>query len=97
MEELKKQILDKKMDGYYSNIDDFKSIDELTVEITLKEYRDLIKEYATKHYDIDKAEKDKYSRDNENRNLKEKVKDLENLILRYKVKYGELEEIEEDC
>lgn len=92
MEELQKQILDEKIGNYNSNKDDFTAINELTVEITLSEYRKLISEFATKKYDIDKAEKDKYTRDNDNKNLKEKVKNLETQLLKYKVKYGELED-----
>ena len=96
MEELQKQILDEKVGSYDSNKHDFAAINELTVEITLSEYRKLVSDVATKRYDIDKAEKDKYTRDNDNKRLKEKVNDLETKLLKYKVKYGELEEENED-
>ena len=92
MEELHKQILSNKLDSYSVNKDDFKAFNELTVEITLEEYRKLISEVATKKQDIDKAEKDKYTRESDNKNLKEKVSILETELLKYKVKYGELEE-----
>ena len=96
MEELQKQILDEKVGSYNSDKNDFAVINELTVEITLSEYRKLVSEVATKRYDIDKAEKDKYTRDNDNKRLKEKVNDLETKLLKYKVKYGELEEKEDE-
>lgn len=96
MEELQKEILNKKMDTYSLEINDFKAISELTVEITLNEYRKLIKEVSTKKYDIDKANIDKWTIEDENEKLKDRVKDLEIVVLKYKNKYGELEENTEE-
>lgn len=69
-------ILGKKMDSYGTNNNDFKAQGELTVEITLSEYRNLIKDCATASARIDKAEKDKYERSMEIKSLKEVVEVL---------------------
>lgn len=91
-----KDLLEKKVERYYGSLDDFQSENELTVEITLHEYRELVKQVATKEYDIDKANKDKYSREDENRRLKESNKELTAELLEYKKLYGNLEKNEED-
>lgn len=66
-------ILDKKLNNYGYEHKDFIAENEITVTITLSEYRNLIKEVATKQNDIDKANKDKYERDSENKKLKTEV------------------------
>lgn len=97
MEDKNNNILNKKIDSYDYEKDDFKAPGEITVEITLNEYRHLVKEYATKRYDIERTEKDKYTREDENKKLKERVKDLENKIYKYTCKFGILpEEVEEE-
>lgn len=76
-------VLEKKMDCYNNNnLDNFTAPQELTVTITLHEYRKLVEEVATKKQDIDKANRDKYERDCENRKLKEKVAKLKKEIYR---------------
>ena len=86
-----KDILAKKLEGWGVNLNDYQTENELTVEITLSEYRQLVNEVATKEYDIKKINEDKYRRDEENRNLKEKNQDLVNKLLAYKERYGNIE------
>lgn len=74
-------VLEKKMDCYNSNnLDNFTAPHELTVTITLHEYRKLVEEVATKKQDISKANQDKYERDTENRKLKEEIAKLKEEI-----------------
>ncbi len=74
-------VLEKKMDCYNNNnLDNFTAPQELTVTVTLHEYRKLVEEVATKKQDIDKANQDKYERDNENKKLKEEVAKLKEEI-----------------
>lgn len=68
---IKDVILDKKMDGYSFEKRDFVASGEITVTITLGEYRRLIAENATAQQRIDKADADKYSRNAENDALRE--------------------------
>ena len=71
-------VLDKKLDGYVSSSDlhNFIAPQEITVTITLSEYRDLVQRVATAQADIDAANKDKYTRNNENDKLKAEVSEL---------------------
>ncbi len=69
-------ILDKKMEHYRWNEKDYVAENELTITITLAEYRALVTSEATKQYDIAKANEDKYKRDSENMKLKEEVDEL---------------------
>lgn len=69
-------ILDKKIEHYDWKANNFVAEGELTITITLAEYRELIAERATKKQDIDKANADKYERDAENARLKEEVNAL---------------------
>ena len=74
-------VLEKKMDCYNNNnLDNFTAPQELTVTVTLHEYRKLVEEVATKKQDIEKANRDKYERDCENRKLKEEVAKLKEEI-----------------
>ena len=66
-------VLNKKMDGYGWRGNDYVAEREITVTITLAEYRELVQSAATKQYDIAKANEDKYKRDSENKMLKEEV------------------------
>lgn len=67
---VKDVILDKKMDRYGFEDKDFLAAGELTVTITLGEYRKLVKDVATAEQRIAKADEDKYSRNAENEALK---------------------------
>lgn len=69
-------ILDKKMDGYSFEKKDFVASGEITVTITLGEYRRLIADNATAQQRIDKADEDKYSRNAENEALKKENAEL---------------------
>ena len=69
-------ILDKKMDGYSFEKKDFVASGEITVTITLGEYRRLIADNATAQQRIDKADADKYSRNAENEALKKENAEL---------------------
>lgn len=68
---VKDVILDKKIDKYSFEDNDFLASGELTVTITLSEYRKLVKDCATAQVRIDKANEDKYKRDAENTALRE--------------------------
>ena len=64
-------ILDKKIGNYDTNYKNFVAPTEITVTITLEEYRTLVANNATRDKDIDAANKDKYNREVEIKNLKE--------------------------
>ena len=78
-------VLDKKIGDYRFANENFVAPQELTVTITLAEYRDLVGKVATRDADIDKANTDKWKREDENKklrdeiaNLKEKLYELQN-------------------
>lgn len=96
MEDIVQTLMSKKLDSWGSNLNDFKAEKELTVEITLNEYRELIKSKATKETDIEKANKDKYTREEENKKLKNQNKELESKLFEYIRKFGDLEEDKEN-
>ena len=68
---IKDVLLDKKLDRYGFDNNDFLAAGELTVTITLGEYRKLVKDVATAQARIDKAEEDRYERNSENTRLTE--------------------------
>lgn len=96
-EKVIEKLIDNKVGSFYNGTsDNFVIGGEIVVTITLSEYRTLIKEVATKKYDIDQANADKYERNN-------KIKALENEIAEYKKKlfayieaYGKIEIEEEE-
>ena len=69
-------ILNKKTESYGFEKNDFVAPSEITVTITLGEYRSLITKAATADEAIRKAEADKFSRDADNKRLKEMVEAL---------------------
>lgn len=77
-------ILAKKLDVYSFENNDFKAAGELTVTITLSEYRSLVAANATRNADIEKANSDKYQRENENKRLKEEVSRLKSELYELK-------------
>lgn len=85
-------ILDKKMEKYAWEANDYVAEGELTITITLAEYRDLISAVATKHYDIAKANEDKYKRDAENAALKEEVETLRKRLYADRTQYTNAED-----
>ena len=64
------ELQEKKMD-YSFESKNFVIDGELTVTITLSEYRDLVSTKATKDAAIRKADEDKYNRESENKRLKD--------------------------
>lgn len=60
-----------KFNSYGCNTDNFVVDAELTVRITLDEYRDLVSIKATKDVLVKQAETDKWAREQENKGLKE--------------------------
>ena len=70
------RIIKMKIDEYSSNKDNFEIDGELTVTITLNEYRNLVSISATKDLLVKQAESDKYTREQENRALKEQNEKL---------------------
>lgn len=83
------QIFKKECD-YSSNRNDFIGESEITVTITLGEYRKLVTEKATKDSDIAKAEANKYERESENSNLKKENNNLRNENAELKTEIYEL-------
>lgn len=71
-------VLDKKLDGYGADakLQNFIAPQEITVTITLSEYRDLVSKVATRDADIDKANTDKWKKEDENKKLKAEVSAL---------------------
>lgn len=69
-------IQEKKIGEYNKNLNDFIAAQELTVTITLNEYRALVTKAATAQSQIDQASKDKYTRENENKTLNDIVAKL---------------------
>lgn len=84
-------LLNEKLEDGYSknkNLDNFTVENELTVTITLAEYRNLIREVATKDKDIREANEAKWDRINKISALEKKVDELELLIFKYREKFG---------
>lgn len=102
MSETTETLLSKKLErsSYWNanNLtDNFAEVKELTVEITLAEYRELVEKNAVSKYKIDEANSDKYERNKEIEILKAKNKDLELIVFQYRSKYGDIEKpFEED-
>lgn len=68
------------------------SVDELTVTITLNEYKKLVIDQATMLLQIDNAEKGKYARETENSDLRKENKKLQAEMYELKKKLEKLEE-----
>lgn len=95
-------ILDKKIGDYSTNYDNFIAPAEITVQITLKEYRTLVSNDATRKQAIDAANSDKYAREQqikeltaandklkgENYDLKTQIDDLKEQIEKLSGKDG---------
>lgn len=71
-------VLDRKLDGYGadSKLQNFVAPQEITVTITLSEYRELVSKVATRDADINEANTAKWKREDENKKLKEEVAEL---------------------
>ena len=79
-ETLLTQKLDRSSWKVSENTDNFKEEKELTVEITLAEYRELIKNNAESNYKIKEAENESNALKKENAELKKKVENFENIM-----------------
>lgn len=88
-------VLDKKLSDYGKN-DDFIASQEITVTITLREYRELVSNNATREHEINKANSDRYERETKIKTLEQRVKTLEdeNYSLRRKL---DLDSCESSC
>ena len=91
MSEITETLLNKKLDSYGTNLKDYVADKEITVTITLSEYRELVSNDATRRASIDEANKDKYERNRENERLKKENNALEMKLFEYRKKFGELE------
>jgi chromosome segregation ATPase len=69
-------ILEKKMDGYGTNNKNFVAPGELTVTITVEEYRELVSSDATRKQQIAEANADKYDRNQQIAKLTKEVEEL---------------------
>ena len=85
-------ILSKKLDKYGNNNNDFVATGELTVTITLSEYRALVASKATRDADINKANTDRFQRESENRSLKEEIAKLKAELYELKITNNTQEE-----
>lgn len=83
------KVLESKLDRYGGNNDNFTAPQELTVTITLNEYRDLVSKVATRQAAIDEANKDKYERNNLNEKLEKEIADLKAELYEYHKKAEE--------
>lgn len=83
-------LVSKKIDTYRDNQNDFVIPSEITVTITLAEYRMLLTHDATRQQAIDAANKDKFLRDDEIKKLKEENARLKGENYDLKTKIDEL-------
>lgn len=81
------QVLQKKMVKWDSPEDNFVATGEITVTITLSEYRDLIKEKATKGTEIQELRNSKYAANEQLKAAKAEIAELKEQIVRLKSLY----------
>ena len=79
-ETLLTQKLERNSWRTYDNVDNFKEEKELTVEITLAEYRELIKNNTESNYKIKEAGYEADTLKRENAELKKKVENFESIM-----------------
>lgn len=89
-------VLDKKLSDYGKN-DDFIASQEITVTITLREYRELVSNSATREYEINKANSNRYERETQIKTLEQRVKTLEDENYSLKRKLERLDSCESSC
>ena len=76
-ESMEKKVFELKNGSYHSSdTNNYVAPAELTVTITLNEYRDLVSTAANTKAKVDEANKDKYKREDEIKKLTEKVNEL---------------------
>ena len=66
-----KETFGKEVDRYEDSVNNYFGENEIRVTITLNEYRELVSIKATTDSRVKKAEEDKWTRENDIRNLKE--------------------------
>lgn len=76
MEEPIKEVVKLKTDGYGLEEKNFTIPQELTVTITLSEYRRLVQEVATKDHDISGARSARWEAEGKVKELKEEISEL---------------------
>lgn len=81
------QVLAKKISGWDSPEDNFIATGEITVTITLSEYRDLIKEKATKETEIQELRNSKCAANEQLKAAKAEIAELKEQIVRLKSLY----------
>lgn len=81
------QVLAKKMVKWDSPEDNFVATGEITVTITLSEYRNLIKEKATKDAEIQELRNSKYATNEQLKAAKAEIAELKEQIVRLKSLY----------
>lgn len=81
------QVLSKKMAKWDSPEDNFVATGEITVTITLSEYRSLVKEKATKDAEIQELRNSKYSADEQTKAAKAEIAELKEQIVKLKSLY----------
>lgn len=84
---VKDVVLEKKMNDYSHNHNNFAAPSEIMVTITLNEYRNLVEQAATRKIAIDAAEHDKYTRNQENEQLRKEVAALKAELYEYQKKF----------
>lgn len=89
-------ILDKKLESYNFENRNFCAEGEITVTITLGEYRELVTKAAISQSAIDKANSDKYERELENKNLKEENSALKAELYELKKSFDNVVNVEEE-
>ncbi len=74
---LENEVFELKNGGYKtSDVNNYVAPAELTVTITLNEYRELVSTAANTSAKVDEANKDKYKREDEIKKLNEKLNEL---------------------
>lgn len=81
------QVLSKKMAKWDSPEDNFVATGEITVTITLSEYRNLIKEKATKGTEIQELRNSEYAANEQLKAAKAEIAELKEQIVRLKSLY----------
>lgn len=84
---IKDVVLEKKTENFNPNMHNFVASSELTVTITLAEYRELVEKVATSDSAIRTAEQDKYTRNQENDRLQKEVAALKAELYEYRKKF----------
>lgn len=81
------QVLSKKMNKWNNPEDNFVATGEITVTITLSEYRDLVKEKATKGTEIQELRDSEYAAKEQLKAAKAEIAELKEQIVRLKSLY----------